>query len=115
MEACDCDWAAELGTHFRPLPWLSQERKRFGDEMHGDEVESIYVDDGQEDRFIVSFVMGFPDLKNISNAQEAAYYALDMTRDQDCYGTHWCVFDRQTRGFHMFQQYEFDTQAADLD
>ena len=84
--------------------------------MHGDEVESLseWTKD-MTDRFIVSFVMGFPDLKNISNAQEAAYYALDMTRDQDCYGTHWCVFDRQTRGFHMFQQYEFDTQAADLD
>lgn len=90
--------------------------KRYGDQMHGDEIETIYVDDSENPRFIVSLVVGFCPYweAEAMDALAAAHYAWDLTRDDSCDGTHWCVFDRHTGQFHMFEQYEIegDTQAS---
>jgi hypothetical protein len=113
LEECGCSWVEDLGLHYRPMPWLrpTEQSKRYGDELHGHEIESIYVDDGEESRFIVSLVVGYADRDYIS-PERAARSVLAFTRDEGSHGTRWCVFDRQTQEFHTFKQWEIEGEPA---
>lgn len=87
-----------------------------------DETPTIYVNDN--DRYIVSLIVGYSavedlapsidgwtDLSSEEQAKAAARAALDLTRDEGSYGTHWSVYDRIEDVHWSFEQEEFDTEA----
>lgn len=71
------------------------------------ELGNTYV--GPDDRFVVSFIVGIRDTV-AATPEEAAAQALDLTRDDGAWGTHFYVFDRQTQTLHLFEQHEFDEE-----
>ncbi len=72
-----------------------------------EELGNTYV--GPEDRFVVSFIVGIR-AAVATTPEEAAAQALDLTRDEGAYGTHFYVFDRKTRTLHQLEQHEFDEE-----
>jgi hypothetical protein len=72
-----------------------------------EELGNTYV--GPDDRFVVSFIVGIRD-SVATTPEEAAAQALDLTRDDGAYGTHFYVFDRQTHTLHLLEQHEFDEE-----
>lgn len=81
------------------------------------EVGTIYVTD--EDRFVVSLVVGYTDdivRNNLDGpkprveqlAKVAASAALQLTRDAGSDGTYWFVFDRRTGRWFEFEQGDFE-------
>jgi hypothetical protein len=73
-----------------------------------DEVDSIYTD--PRDRFIVSFIVGYGEMDEITTLKEAAEAALNLTTDAYSDGTVWFVYDRQTETLRQFTQRQFDPQ-----
>lgn len=97
-----------------------------------EETDSIYV--GEEDRYVVSMIVGYsdddledpyaevmdPDLafegeppewaadSAVLRAKAAANAALDLTRDGGSGDTVWFVYDRQTKEMHEFEQGDFE-------
>ncbi len=71
---------------------------------------SLYV--VSEDRYVVMLAASYPatgsDSGNpefgMADAREAAYWALQLTRDAGSDGTHWYVLDRQTGEVHDYEQ-----------
>jgi len=60
------------------------------------------------DRFFVSFVVSYPEQPAIKTPEEAAAYALAMTRDDQPESTIWTVYDCQTGGVWALDQDEFE-------
>lgn len=109
---CHCGWASELGVHYEPIRLLDfGEPKYYGNALWGDEIQTTHVDDVGESRFVVSLVMG--DLYGEhSSAKSAAEAVWDTIHDKDNNWTFWCVFDRETKEFHMLQQCEIAGEPA---
>lgn len=77
------------------------------DEFGRQEVSSIY--DDEEDRWIVSLVVGYePERDKVETIEQAAKAALELTRDGGQEGTYWYVYDRDTGRGKFFEQSEFD-------
>lgn len=82
-----------------------------------DEIDTIYVDD--KDRYIVSLIVGYEDGEGGSNGAgckslaDAARWALELTRDGGCDGTHWFVYDRATGEHEFFEQDQFDPEMSE--
>lgn len=72
------------------------------------ELGNTYVDG--DDRYIVSLLVGYTD-SEVRSPEEAAHYALELTRDEDASGTHWYVYDRQTHTLHQLPQRDIETIA----
>lgn len=87
-----------------------------------DELDSIYAD--ADDRFIVSLIVGYTEEDLAAGEydnndgtitpQEAAKWALELTRDEGATGTHWFVFDRKTGRMHTLEQSEFDPEMLEF-
>lgn len=71
--------------------------------LTGEQIDTIYVN--KKDRFIVSLVVGY---NNVRTAKEAARAALELTKDEACSGTNWYVFDRKMKIGCFFEQDEID-------
>lgn len=67
---------------------------------------SHYV--SEKDRYVVSLIVGYGDGDGVSSPEEAAFYALELTRDGGCSGTQWSVLDRVTGETRMLEQSDFD-------
>lgn len=74
------------------------------------EIGNTYV--RQNDRSIVSLIVGYGPHDDITTAEEAAAAALDLTRDEGARGTHWWIHDRQTRRTFMLEQSEFEAPPS---
>ena len=72
------------------------------------ELGSTYADSG--DRYIVSLIVSHGDHEATSPA-DAVAHTLNLTRDCDADGTHWYVFDRQTRPLHRVLPRDVETLA----
>lgn len=59
-----------------------------------EEVDSIYVD--RNSRFVVSLIVGYAEDEGVMSPEGAIHAALELTRDEGCATTHWCVYDRLT-------------------
>lgn len=73
------------------------------------ETNSIYVD--ERERFVVSLIVGYSD-EEAATAEEAAYYAVELTRDEGAGDTVWFVYDRKEQRMHQFEQSQFDTEVS---
>lgn len=80
-----------------------------GYELH--ETASIYVDPAE--RYVVSLIVGYGEDDEVGGPRDAAYHAVDLTRDQGCDGTRIFVFDRHTGQMHSFEQGDIDTGLFD--
>lgn len=76
-----------------------------------DALETIYVN--LKDRFVVALIVSYSEQElrdgslKVSTAN-AAYSALELTRDSGSYGTHWFVFDRKTGTGEVLEQGDFE-------
>ena len=68
-----------------------------------DELGNTYVE--SDNRYVVSLIVGYSDREALS-PQQAVANALDLTRDDNAYSTHWYVFDRHTHTLHLVEQQE---------
>ncbi len=78
------------------------------------EIDTIYVD--SEERYVVSLVVSCDPMgrHQAETPEDAARYALDMTRDDHAAGTTWHVYDRETRQMHVLRQKDFDPEFNSL-
>ena len=71
---------------------------------------SIYVE--PDERYVVMFAASYPTIEEdpdigVADAQEAAFWALDLVRNTGWEDTHWYVLDRRTGEVHEFEQSDF--------
>ncbi|NMP24410.1 hypothetical protein [Sulfobacillus harzensis] len=66
-----------------------------------DELGNTYVD--PDSRYVVSLVVGYGD-DDVISPEQAVAAALDLTRDEGSYSTHWYVYDRLTKTLHLIEQ-----------
>ena len=76
-----------------------------GGAFHREEVSSIYVDENE--RFVVSLIVGYGDGDDVESADVAAAAALALTCDLGATGTVWHVCDRESGTMHQFEQGDF--------
>ena len=74
-----------------------------------EQIGNTYVSD--EDRFVVSLVVGYAEDEDVTTAHQAAAKALSLTRDLGSFDTHWYVYDRQTGELALIEQGEFDPDS----
>ena len=74
------------------------------------ETQTIYV--SPEDRYIVSFIVGYEQEDDLYSPRDAAHWALELTRDEGSGGTVWFVFDRKEQVMHRFEQREIEDSVA---
>jgi hypothetical protein len=80
-------------------------KRRRNPQPWGDgEIDSIYVE--PNDRYVVSLIVSYSN--EVRSPEEAAYYALDLTKDEWSCGTRWFVYDRETETMHEFEQDQFE-------
>ncbi len=74
------------------------------------EIDTVYVD--PEERYVVSLVVSCDPMgrHRAETPEDAARYALDMTRDDNAAGTTWHVHDRRTGLMHVLRQKDFDPE-----
>ena len=77
-----------------------------GNEFTLAEVDSIYTH--QNERFVVSLIVGYGAGDGVDSPELAAAAALALTRDEGSDGTVWMVHDRQTGQTLQFEQSEFE-------
>ncbi len=77
-----------------------------GDNFTREEVSSIYVE--PTERYVVSLIVSYNHDTNIGSPKDAAYYALQLTKDGDQSSTNWFVYDRQTKTMHQLEQGDFE-------
>lgn len=65
------------------------------------ELGNTYAD--AQDRYVVSLIITYADA-DAASPEEAVAHALDLTRDDNSYDTHWYVFDRHTQTLHLIEQ-----------
>ena len=70
------------------------------------ELDTIYLD--PNDRFVVSFIVGYGKRDEVETPEAAASAALQLTRDEGAHGTHWFVYDRETNQMHALEQDGFE-------
>lgn len=70
------------------------------------EIGTTYL--GDNDRFVVSLVIGWSADEHITSARQALSAAIDLTAAEGSSDTQWYVFDRQTKQMHVFEQHEAD-------
>ncbi len=66
-----------------------------------DELGNTYVD--PDSRYVVSLIVGYGD-HDANSPEQAVAAALDLTRDDDSFSTHWYVYDRLTKTLHLIEQ-----------
>lgn len=98
-----------MPTHYAPIPVSP------GGEAP--EVSTYYASD--DDRYIVSLVVGYRHSydgasPSLESPRAAAYWAYQLTRDEDAGHTLWYVFDRGTRVGQFFDQHEFVNEFGDF-
>jgi hypothetical protein len=81
-----------------------------------DEIGSIY--DDPNDRYIVSLVVTYGDASKgerggVHSPLEAAWYALDLTRDAGSGDAVWFVFDRETGHMHAIDQVDIEKATVE--
>jgi hypothetical protein len=69
------------------------------------QIGNAYV--GQDDRYVVSFLVGYSS-DDAKCPEDAANWALELTRDAGSDGTIWFVYDRETGELARFEQSDFD-------
>lgn len=72
--------------------------------------QTIYVT--EEDRYVVSLIVGYGNGDGVASPEEAAAAALDLTRDLGSSDTVWFVYDRQTDNTHRLEQADFEEGVA---
>jgi hypothetical protein len=98
-------WRTQPKEHHMP-PITAQEQSR---EFRSHELSSIYVE--PEDRYVVSLIVSYGgEFDQVDSPERAAAAALDLTRDGKSGGTHWRVYDRQTKTMHDLIQDEFSDE-----
>lgn len=109
---------ASLGADDLPAV-LHAVRHHFGVEVHTDPPADPALAQGTftyldpEDRFVAALVASYdPDRDDVETAQDAARWALDLTRDGGADGTHWWVFDRSTGTGQVVEQDTFDPELG---
>jgi hypothetical protein len=73
--------------------------------------QSIY--DDSDERYVVLLGASYPDSATdpdigVDSPKDAAYWALQLTRDKGWTDTHWYVLDRQTGIVHVYEQGEIE-------
>ena len=66
-----------------------------------DELGNTYVD--SDSRYVVSLIVGYTD-NDASSPENAVASAIDLTRDENSYSTHWWVYDRETKTSILIEQ-----------
>ena len=60
----------------------------------------------------VTLIVGYS-AEDVGSPEEAAHYAMKLTEDAASDGTHWYVFDRQTKEGRFFEQSDFEDLEDD--
>ncbi len=74
---------------------------------------SLYV--GDRDRFVVMLAVGYATDDGPRSPQQAAHWALELTRDAGSDSTRWYVLDRQTGVIHEYEQADIEDAEDDPD
>ncbi len=75
------------------------------------EIGNTYV--GDEDRFVVSLIVGYGREDGVTSAERAVAAALDLTREVGAGDTQWHVYDRATGRSRIIEQ--SDAEALSMD
>ena len=75
------------------------------------EIGNTYV--GDEDRFVVSLIVGYGREDGVTSAEQAVAAALDLTREFGAGDTQWHVHDRATGRSCVVEQSDAEALSVD--